>query len=121
MRSENERKRLSNAQYRGLVANWCDKLATHFSADLNEDQIEIFIEGLVKDSDYQIGAAFERCLNECEFMPKLRDVHSKMPEECAPRTTGAIRVDHPNVLDLNRPIAREICPRLYGCSYDALD
>lgn len=42
--------------------------------------MEIYIEGLWPCETWRIATAFERCIKECEFMPKLRDVFDKMPE-----------------------------------------
>ncbi len=30
----------------------------------------------------------QRCLNECEFMPKLKDVHDRMPAQVKPVSWG---------------------------------
>lgn len=122
MIGKNERARLRNEQYRTVVAKWCEKLSAHFNFDLTEEQIEIFMEGLVKDSDYQIETAFERCLNECTFMPKLREVHEKMPERReASTTTGAYVRTGPPIADLNRPIAEKLCVLLHGRRYATID
>lgn len=80
------------------------------------------MEGLVKDSDYQIEQGFERCLNECTFMPKLREVHEKMPERREPSTsTGAYIRTGPPIADLNRSLAEKLCFLLHGRRYSTLD
>jgi hypothetical protein len=122
MLSKKERERLASASYRKLVVRWIEQLAAHFDHELGEEQIEVFLEALVRDSDYQINEAFTRCLNECIFMPKLAEVHQKMPERKYPSTANGAFVEvGPPILDLVRPIAREICVRFCGREYDDLD
>jgi hypothetical protein len=104
------------------VVQWVEKLAAHFNQELGEEQIEIFLDALVSSSDYQIETAFERCLHESEFMPKLAEVHQKMPERREPSTAnGRFVATGAPITDLVRPIAQEICPRVCYRSYDSLD
>jgi hypothetical protein len=105
-----------------LIENWLVKLATHFNVELDEDQIKIFTNALKSNSRYQIEAAFERCLNECEFMPKLAQVHDKMPEQrqdSGSRWEFILR-EQP-ILDVIRPIAAELCKATTGRNYEDLD
>ena len=104
------------------IAEWIDKLSTHFGTPQDDEQIKIFIHALERNTSYQIDQAFERCLNECQFMPKLSEVHHRMPEEKWPRENPAAFVTSgPNVLDLVRPIAIEICKANTGREYEELD
>lgn len=94
-----------------------DKLGTHFNQPQDEEQIKIFLHALRNCTAYQVDHAFERCMNECEFMPKLADVHKRMPEQRhAPENPAAFVKNGPDTLELIRPFARELCP-----GYDQLD
>jgi hypothetical protein len=62
------------------IALWVTKCGQHFRVELTEADFEIFADALRGVELWRIRKAFERCLNECEFMPKLADVWSKMPE-----------------------------------------
>lgn len=99
-----------------LVLGWLSRLSKHFGTELSEDQLEIFVNALAKNSSYQISASFERCLNECQFMPKLKEVHERMPEQREKRTSAAFVAQEPPIIDVLRPIAR----KLYS-GYDELD
>lgn len=57
------------------------KCAQHFRAEVNEADFEIFIYALRDEELWRIEKAFERCLNECQFMPKLADVWKFMLEK----------------------------------------
>jgi hypothetical protein len=61
------------------IIEWIEKLSLHFNSPQDEEQIGIFTRALERNTFRQIDAAFERCLNECMFMPKLADVHQRMP------------------------------------------
>ena len=87
-----------------------------------EEQISLFIGALRNYSQYQIDKGFERCLNECEFMPKLKQFHDRVPEQRQPtENLGKFIASGPSVLSLNRELVREICPALYGKKYEAID
>jgi hypothetical protein len=83
----------------------------HFGATQDEDQIKIFVHALRSNTIYQIDQAFERCLNECQFMPRLADVHQRMPEQkWAPENPAAFVLNGSPTLDLVREVAREMFP-----------
>lgn len=99
-----------------------DQLSTHFGQPQDEEQIKIFLHALRNCTVYQVEQAFDRCLNECQFMPKLADVHARMPEQkYPPENPGKFVVNGPSVLALNGAIAREICKGMTGREYDELD
>lgn len=99
------------------MLNWLDKLSTHFNQPQEEEQVKIFLHALRNNTIYQIDTAMERCLNELQFVPKLAEVHQRMPEQrYAPENPAAFVKNGPDTLDLIRPFAREICP-----GYDKLD
>lgn len=56
------------------------KCALHFRVELTDADLAIFKHALRDVELWRIEKAFERCLNECQFMPKLVDVWAKMPE-----------------------------------------
>ena len=64
----------------GLILDWTIKLSLHFGVDLNDEQLKIFTHAFRKNTRTQINVAFSRCLNECLFMPKLKEIHERMPE-----------------------------------------
>jgi hypothetical protein len=99
------------------VLSWVGKLASHFGVGLEEDQVKIFTHALRNNTTYQVDIAFDRCLNECQFMPRLADVHQRMPEmRWPPENPGAFVLNGRPILDLVREVAREIEP-----NYDKLD
>lgn len=104
-----------------LILEWIDKLSTHFKSPQDEGEIKIFLHALQNCTTYQVEQAFERCLNECTFMPKLAEVHKRMPEQRYPAENPGRFVQQEPILDVIRPIAREICVRLTGREYDDLD
>jgi len=104
------------------IENWLVKLAAHFNVELGEEQVDIFTSALRENTRYQIDEAFNRCLNECQFMPKLSDVHQKMPEEKQDLgTSWNFVLNGPSSLDRIRPIAEEICKDVTGREYKELD
>src|SRR5260221_11385858 len=100
------------------VIDQVEKLAAHFKSPQDDGQIKIFVDALQNCTVYQIDTAFERCLNECEFMPKLVDVHKRMPEQRYPPENPARFVQQEPILDVIRPIAREICKSMTSREYD---
>jgi len=106
----------SDSSNADLVLGWLSRLSKHFGTELSEDQLEIFVKALGKSSNYQLSTAFDRCLNECQYMPRLKDVHERMPEQRERRTSAAFVSAEPPILEVLRPIAR----RLYS-GYDGLD
>jgi hypothetical protein len=103
------------------VLNWLKKLSKHFGVELTEDQVEIFAHALRDATAYQVNEAFERCLNECEFMPRLAQVHARMPEQrYATENPGRFILFGRPILDMNRPIAEEICFGLTGREYSEI-
>jgi len=103
-----------------LVEKWLRKLSAHFHVELTVEQIEVFLDELVANSDYQIQTAFERCLNECMFMPKLREVHDKIPEDREPQKIWKPQVSTPT-LELVRPYARVAAQQLYGMELEQIE
>lgn len=92
-----------------------DKLGTHFNQPQDEEQIKIFLHALRNCTAYQVDHAFERCMNECEFMPKLADVHKRMSDQRYPAENPAAYVlNDPPIQDLVRPFAEEAAPRMFG-------
>jgi hypothetical protein len=103
------------------VIDQVERLSAHFKSPQDEGQIKIFVDALQNCTVYQIETAFERCLNECEFMPKLVNVRERMPEQrYPPENPGRFTQQEP-ILDITRRIAREICKRMTGREYDDLD
>ena len=60
-----------NKQLKECVLSWIDRLSTHFNQPQDEEQIKIFLHAFRVNTVWQVNKAFERCLNECQFMPKL--------------------------------------------------
>jgi len=102
------------------VLDWVAKLSAHFGAQQDDEQIKIFLHALRDNTTYQVETAFERCLNECEFMPKLHDIHQRMPlDKWPPENPGTCRYRKPT-LDLIKPVAEEICEEFTGKKYAQL-
>lgn len=69
-----------DAQWREAVIRQLTACSLHFRTELDDAQIEIYLGGLRDCESWRTAKAFERCMKECEFMPKLRDLFDKMPE-----------------------------------------
>lgn len=63
-----------------LVAKWVSLLAAHFRVELSETEIKIYCESLQNENADCLKRSMMRCLNECEFMPKLKDIRDRLPE-----------------------------------------
>ena len=55
--------------------------ATHYNYELTDVDQGIFENALESYSADRVKQAFNACLKECEFMPRLADVCKRMPEE----------------------------------------
>lgn len=55
---------------------------------MSEPEIRIYCESLGNEDKKCITKAMQRCLNECEFMPKLKEIRERMPEPEKPVTWG---------------------------------
>lgn len=86
-----------------LILNWLSTLSKHFKTELSEDEINIFVKALRNATSYQLDTAFDACLNTCLFMPKLAEVHKRMPEQKWPaENPGKFVLNGPPTLDLIR-------------------
>jgi hypothetical protein len=103
------------------IVEWIDKLSTHFASPQDEEQINIFLHALRMCTIYQVEQAFTRCLNECTFMPRLADVHQRMPEQRYPPSNPGLFTQSRPILEELRPLAREVCKEVTGRDYDTLD
>ena len=112
MDKQGERQRKQSPAYLQKVANWVLLLATHFSQPQDEDQVRVFTDGLARHSDFQIDTAFQRALHECEFMPRLRDLHMRMPEEREERKITAMSLQMP-MNEVVRPYAEKAAQGLF--------
>jgi len=66
------------------ITGWLILCATHFRVDLNDAEIAIYQHALRGIEPGRLDTAFQRCLRECEFMPKLVDVCNRLPEAQEP-------------------------------------
>ena len=64
-----------------LVVKWVAVFAAHFRAEMSEPEIRIYCESLQNKDPDRLEKAFRRCLEECEFMPKLKDILVRLPEK----------------------------------------
>lgn len=78
-----ERKRRSNASYKNLITKWLQKLALNYRVEIFDEEIDFFLDNLVTWTNFQIDIAFDRCMTECLFFPKLKEVLERMPEDRA--------------------------------------
>ena len=88
--------------------------------EIDADQIQVYAEQLANLSPYQIEEASKRCLNECEFMPRIVDIRRRAPENRQPESFTGFRQRKP-LLDVIRPIAEEIAQELIGKEYREID
>lgn len=96
------------------VIDQVERLAQHFKSPQDEGQIKIFVDALQSKTVYQIETAFDRCLNECEFMPKLVNVRERMPEQrYPPENPGKFVVQGRPILDEIREIVLELYPKYW--------
>ena len=63
-----------------LVVKWVALLAAHFRVELSEPEIRIYCDSLASKDKDCLNKAMQRCLNECEFMPRLKDINDRLPE-----------------------------------------
>lgn len=110
----------SSASNKDLILGWISRLSSHFNSELSDDQILIYLNALAKNGPGQINAAFERCLNECEFFPKLADVHKRMPDSESTTQSWSFVQPKP-LIEVNRPFCVELSPLITGKEYDDLD
>src|SRR4029077_11210121 len=64
-----------------LVVQWVSLLALHFRAEISEPEIRIYCESLASKDRESLSVAMRRCMEECEFMPKLKHVLDRLPEK----------------------------------------
>jgi hypothetical protein len=70
-----------DARWKGTVIRELAKCAIHFRAEISDADYEIYLEGLKGFSDGdRVAAGVRRAMQECRFMPKLRDILQWMPE-----------------------------------------
>ena len=55
---------------------------------MSEPEIRIYCEALSTKDQQCLTKAMQRCLNECEFMPKLKDIRDRLPEPRKPVEWG---------------------------------
>jgi hypothetical protein len=84
---KNALSRQLSARWREVVVLCVTKCALHFRAKddpLTDLDFEIFLDGLrdIPDED-RIAQGFDACLKQCEFMPRLRDVRDRVPDNPA--------------------------------------
>ena len=48
---------------------------------LSDADFQIYAHGLQEFEAYRIKGALEKCLRECSFMPKLKDIIERMPNK----------------------------------------
>jgi hypothetical protein len=117
MSKQEGKQKKQSSELNDKIIEWIEKLSIHFNQPQDEEQIKIFLHALRRNTPYQIEEAFDRCLSECEFMPRLADVHKRMPEQrWPPENPGAFVLSGPPTMELVREIAREMFP-----SYDQLE
>lgn len=51
---------------------------------MSEPELRIYCDSLESKDPICVAKAMQQCLNECEFMPKLKDIHDRMPEPRKP-------------------------------------
>lgn len=73
-----------DSSWREAIARELIACALHFRTELSDADLEIYAHGLRDVEVHRVQAALARCLRECEFMPKLYDIFTKMPEKGTP-------------------------------------
>jgi len=84
----------SNSGSEEAILKWVTLLDVHFKRKeaLSLPEKKIYISALRKFSVERLDPAFQRCMHECQFMPKIAEIESRMPEEyhgTAPTNIGA--------------------------------
>lgn len=72
-----------------VISGWVILCAQHFRVEVNEADIAIYVHALRGTEPDRLDTAFQRCLKECEFMPKLVDVCNRLPEAQEPQKLRA--------------------------------
>jgi len=63
-----------------VTLKWLALLAIHFRVELSDLEMQIYCGALEKCDPQALEISFQKCLHECEFLPKLKDIHDRMPE-----------------------------------------
>lgn len=96
------------------ILSGLEKLQTHHGKVLEQDQIDIFVDRLKNYTKYQVDTAMQRCLDECDFMPKLPEVRARIPEQRYPaENPGRFVVHERPLLDEIRAIVLETYPKYW--------
>jgi hypothetical protein len=99
-----------------LIQKRLEECASYFKHDLAEIDIEVAQRGLAGRSLSCVNVAFNACLKECEFMPRLADICRLMPEE--PPTAGEVAVQRlEETLTRNGKVPERWTETLDGLTY----
>lgn len=79
--SRSELLKQPDEQWNATVTAALSKCSLHFRQELTDVDFEIYLSGLRTFSAERISESLERCLKECEFMPKLKEICDRMPQE----------------------------------------
>ena len=80
-RGKKETKKSQEERLNDLIAERLQECATHLRHDLTDTDIHVCQNGLKGYSIERVNKAFDLCLRECEFMPRLADICKRLPEE----------------------------------------
>ena len=75
---------------RSVTKKWLALIAAHFRVELSEPEVQIFCDSLAREDPERLEKAFQRCLHECEYFPKLKDIHERMPYRAVAVKTDSV-------------------------------
>jgi hypothetical protein len=61
-----------------VVLKWMAVLAAHFRVELSEPELKIYCASLQRYEPEKIERAMQRCLEECQFIPKIHDIKTRL-------------------------------------------
>ena len=74
-------KQSKESELNDLIQKRLEECATHYNYTLTDVDVQICQRALAQYSVSRVRQAFDLCLRECEFMPRLADICKRLPEE----------------------------------------
>jgi hypothetical protein len=97
--------KLPSASWSATVVPQLTKLALHFRAEMTEPDFEIYLDGLSGYSEGRVLAGLDRCLTECEYMPRLKEIIQRIPDI---ETSNKAPDNRKLIRDFYEPYSREL-------------
>jgi hypothetical protein len=63
-----------------VILKWVRRLSVHYRTELSETEQNIYLEELGEFAPSRIDVGFHRALHDCEYIPRVADIVTRMPE-----------------------------------------